>query len=222
MRRFSVLLILLAAGVWLLFGCSGSESESDGGSKKEASGTSTEMPPKPAMDIPVGTGALYVKTGPESPEILSRGFYHMREAFPMKPFKLGAYEYVLMDSVDKHTVVHFAEFTGFDLEVDSLDPGAYHFLFYVSRLNKNTYKLDTILSEDERDTIITDPAKGMPAWDYYFMPIMVTDVVISAGAISYIDLSESLVDWNKPKQTADGGWEAPRAVHQAWAGRTWR
>lgn len=202
MRYRHYAIVLIAILTLLLWSCSGSD-ESDV-ETVELTTTAAD-----SITAPPGQGVIHVVTGPYSPEIVSKGFYHLRSQLPLRPFELGAHQYALMDSIANYEVIGYEDIDGFEVVVDSLDPGLYTMLVYVSRLSKAETKLDTAISATG-DTTITDPTKAMAPYDYYFRPILVDSIVVSAGQVSEVDLSTSLEKWERPKQT-DKGWEAPRA-----------
>ena len=210
MRRCRILVVLAALSVLAVGGCSKSEQPAPNPDRPQ-------VVPDRVIAVPEGFGVIRLITGPYSPEIVSRGFYHLRGPIPLQPFELGLHQYALMDSIANYEVLRYREFDGFESVLDSVPPGRDTLLVYVSRLGRAETKLDTVVSPDG-DTTITDPVKSMPPYDYYFRPVLVDSIVVADGQVSTIDLSLSLEKWGRPVQT-DAGWEAPRARYLLYSPR---
>ncbi len=214
MRRHRHLALCLCALLITAWGCSKSDQSDKSDSSAQTASAAVQSVDIPDIAIKPGAGAIYMITGPHSPEVVSKGFYHMRRQFPLEPFPLGLHQYALMDSIANYEVVGYAEFNGFEKAVDSVGPGMYTLLVYVSRLSKAAVKHDTTVTESG-DTIITDPVKGMSPYEYYFRPILVDSIRVEPGVVSVVDVSKALEAWRQPQQT-ETGWEAPRAHYLAW------
>ena len=119
-------------------------------------------------------GAIHIVAGPHSDLIVARGQYHLRADFPITPFAYGPSMYVPIDSVQAQAVLRFDDFDGVTTTIDSLDPGAYSLLVYVSRLSVNQVTPDTNVIDG--DTVITDPTDAMGPYDYYFRPIFIDGI----------------------------------------------
>jgi hypothetical protein len=162
-------------------------------------------------------GAITINAGPESDLIVAQGEYQIRKAFPVSPFVFGPSSYVVMDSVEAQSVMSFGNFVGTTATLDSLQPGVYSLLVYVSRLSVNQVEPDTIVS-DSGDTTILDPTADMPPYDFFFRPIMIDSVRVAADSVAEIDLGDQLEDWRRPKQIVNGRWEAERVRYHKWRG----
>ena len=112
MRPYRLRLACIIAVLMTFWGC----SQSDQPGKPGDSGDSGDATPSSrSVDIPdiaikPGAGALYIITGPHSPEVVSKGFYHLRRQFPLQSFPLGLHLYALMDSIANYPVVGYSEF----------------------------------------------------------------------------------------------------------------
>ncbi len=162
-------------------------------------------------------GAITINAGPASDLIVVQGEYQLRKAFPTKPYVFGPSSYVVMDTVEAQNVLSFGNFVGTQMTIDSLEPGVYSLLVYVSRLSANQVAPDTVVS-DSGDTTIVDPTVNMPPYDFYFRPIMIDSVRVAADSVASIELGDQLEDWRKPKQIVNGRWEAERVRYHKWRG----
>lgn len=214
MRYYRLITLGLMIALLSVWGCSKSDQSDKSDTPAQSQSAAAQSVDIPDIAIKPGAGAIYMITGPHSPEVVSKGFYHMRRQFPLQPFPLGLHQYALMDSIANYEVVGYAEFDGFERAVDSVAPGMYTLLVYVSRLSKATVKHDTTVTESG-DTVITDPVKGMSPYEYYFRPILVDSIRVEPGVVSVVDVSKALEAWRQPQQTQTG-WEAPRARYLAW------